>query len=100
MEHVPPVQFKSSNKAGALKMLDAIELAKSAFASMTTLNVDAVSSCMRDAEGGWIVSLDGIESAARMGDNDLLVTYEVQLSDIGELQKFSRIRRYHREDQG
>lgn len=99
MEHVPAVQFKSSNKAGALKMLDAIDHAKGAFSTMTSLTVDAVSSCTRDTEGGWIVSLDAVESAARMGDNDLLVTYEVCISDAGELLKFRRTRRYHREDQ-
>ncbi len=98
MEHVPAVQFKSSNKAGALKMLDAIDHAKDAFFAMTNLTVDAVSSCEKETDGGWNVMLDAIESAARMGDNDLLVTYEVRLSDVGELLKFTRIRRYHRED--
>lgn len=98
MEHAPAVQFKTSNSAGTLKLLDAIDHAKTAFAAMTNLKVDAVSRCERTPDGQWHIFLDAIESHARMGDNDLLVTYEVELNDTGDATKFARVRRYHRED--
>ena len=37
-------------------------------------------------------------SHARLGDNDLLATYEMSLAPSGEVTAFNRLRRYHRED--
>ncbi|MFA8442740.1 gas vesicle protein GvpO [Yoonia sp.] len=82
-----------------LTMLDAIDAAKAAIGSMTGQQIDAIVQCSRADAGDWTVSIDVIESFARMGDNDLLTTYQVQLNAKADLVNFNRLRRYHREDQ-
>ena len=79
-------------------MMEAVGLARSAVASMTTLPFDSIGACERRAEGGWAIAVDVIESVARMGDNDLLATYVVHLDAEGDMQNLARTRRYHRED--
>lgn len=101
MKHEAKTQFKGPPSAGeGLSMMDAIGLARSAIVSMTGLDVDAVVHCARsETEGAsWAITLDVLESRARMGDNDLLSAYEVQFGPTGDLVHFERLRRYHRED--
>ena len=98
MEHAPSAQFKTGSRSGGLKLLEAIDQAKTAFAAMTPLKIDGVSRCERAPDGQWHIFIDAVESRARMGDNDLLVSYEVELNDTGDVTKFARVRRYHRED--
>ncbi|PJI91437.1 gas vesicle protein GvpO [Yoonia maricola] len=80
-------------------MLGAINAAKAAIGSMTGQQVDAIVQCTRADDGDWTVAIDVIESFARMGDNDLLTTYAVQINAHADLVNFNRLRRYHREDQ-
>ena len=99
MKHELTAAFKApENGPAGLSMKGAIGVAKEAVASLTILEFDSVGRCERRAEGGWTVMLDLIESVARMGDNDLLATYEVQIDADGEPVQVSRTRRYHRED--
>ncbi|WP_342070902.1 gas vesicle protein GvpO [Yoonia algicola] len=83
----------------ALTMLDAIDAAKAAIGAMTGQQIDAIVQCTRADAGEWTVAIDVVESFARMGDNDLLTTYQVQLNADADLINFNRLRRYHREDQ-
>lgn len=76
-----------------------VALARETVAFFTELAVDQVVSC-RTVEGGWIVEVDVLEAAARMGDNDLLATYRVELDRDGVVTGITRLRRYHREDSG
>lgn len=101
MKHEAKIQFKAPPPKGdGMGMMEAIGLARTAIGTMTGLDVDAVAHCTRsDADGvNWAITLDVVESRARMGDNDLLSAYEVQLDANGELVHFERLRRYHRED--
>lgn len=99
MKHEANVQFKTAQRDGdAPTMLEAIAAAKSAVGTMTGHAIDSIVECARQDEVGWSVSVDVIESHARMGDNDLLATYQVEIGANGELAGFSRLRRYHRED--
>ena len=98
MEHVPSAQFKTGNSSGSLKLVEAIDHARTAFSAMTPLKIDAVTRCERTPDGQWHVFIDAVESRARMGDNDLLVSYQMELNDAGDVTKFARLRRYHRED--
>lgn len=101
MKHEAKTQFnKPPPNNDDLTMMEAIGLARDAISSMTALEVDAVVTCARSAVEGasWAVTLDVVESRARMGDNDLLSAYEVQLDKAGDLIHFERLRRYHRED--
>jgi len=83
--------------ARPLGFADAMSLARRTVALFTELAVDGVVSCAR-REGGWCVVVDAIESPARMGDNDMLATYEVLLTTDGEVEGFERTGRYHRSD--
>lgn len=78
-------------------LVEAMTLARRSVALFTELAVDAVAECGRDGDG-WRVVVDVIESAARMGDNDMLATYEVHLSATGEVTRFTRTGRYLRND--
>lgn len=83
--------------ARPLSFPDAMSLARRTVALFTELAVDGVVSCAR-REGGWTVVVDAIESPARMGDNDLIATYQVLLAGDGEVEGFERTGRYHRSD--
>ena len=99
MKHQPKAQFAGDkDDTPALGMMEAIAEAKTAVTGMTGLEVDSVVSCTRGEDLHWSICVDVIESVARMGDNDLLATYEVQISAGSELLNFARKRRYHRED--
>lgn len=98
MKHETKSQFNGATDPPAFSMLEAIKGAKDAVTSMTGLGVDTVAQCQRDEGDGWRISLDVIEIPARMGDNDLLATYEVQIGPGAELLGYTRLRRYHRED--
>jgi hypothetical protein len=76
---------------------DAMSHARAAVALFTELCVDAVASCERDGEG-WRVVVDVVEAPARIGDNDMLASFEVLLDAYGECERYSRIGRYHRTD--
>lgn len=80
-----------------MSLVDAMAIARRSVAVFTELPIDSVVSCAA-LDGGWQVRIDVIESAARMGDNDLLAAYDVTISPTGEVQSFTRKRRYHRED--
>lgn len=99
MKHEPTSTFGEDTPPGpAITIMQAIGQAKEAISSMTGQPIDSVVHCARGDNLNWRVSLDVVESFARMGDNDLLATYEVQIGHSGEMQTFSRLRRYHRED--
>ena len=93
------MKFTVSAQGGArLSMMDAIVQAKTAVATMTVLQFDQIARCERQPDGGWVVVIDVVESVARMGDNDLLASYEVRIDPEGEPLNVTRTRRYHRED--
>jgi hypothetical protein len=98
MEHPAAAQFKNSAKDATPTLLEAMGAARRAVTAMTGLEVDSVSHCEKAETGIWLVVVDVIESMARMGDNDLLAAYEVQIGGDGALSKFTRLKRYHRED--
>ncbi len=83
--------------APSIGLRKAMEIARDAAALFSELRVDAVVSCERQGEG-WRVTVDVIEARARIGDNDLLATYELLLDPTGDCERFTRLRRYHRED--
>lgn len=98
MKHHPKEQFAKDDPGSGLTILQAIDQAKEAVAAMTGLTVDSVVHCSRSDDLNWGVSVDVVESFARMGDNDLLATYELSIGPSGDMLSYSRIRRYHRED--
>lgn len=75
----------------------AMAAARALMPDITDQPFDGIASAERDGEG-WRVVAEVIESRARIGDNDLLSSYELDLDAEGELTGFRRLRRYHRED--
>jgi hypothetical protein len=88
----------SRDAIGPVALLEAIAIARRCTGEMTGLPIDGISASGPYGEGGWRIVVEVIESAARLGDNDLISMHEVLLTDQGELTGFSRIGRYHRED--
>jgi hypothetical protein len=94
-----PAAFREAQVA-PLGLAGAIARARDELSVLTQLPLDAVASTRRLPDGGWSIVMDLIESPARMGDNDLLSTYEVELGDAGDVTRIERIARYRREDHG
>lgn len=98
MKQEPKRQFAKQGDDPGLPMMKIISQAKATVAEMTGLPIDAIVQCQRVENLNWGVSVDVIEAPARIGDNDLLATYCVEMTPAGDMQAFSRTRRYHRED--
>lgn len=84
------------------KIMDVRSIAQTARAAIEDLTghpFDAVSRCER-RETAWLVEADVIESRARMGDDDLLTAYELELSLEGDVIAFRRLRRHQRSESG
>jgi Gas vesicle synthesis protein GvpO len=73
--------------------------AKDAVLAITGFKADAVSRCEKK-DAGWHVVVDVLESKARVGDNDLISTYELAMDEKGEVTAYKRLRRYYRTDRG
>lgn len=80
-----------------MKLQDASRMAREMIKDLTGVEVDAVSLCQKNGDD-WIVEADVVESAARMGDDDLLTAYRLDISGEGELISFRRIGRHKRTD--
>lgn len=99
MARAPTKQAEAAEAPAArpIGFRTAMESARDSTALFTELRVDAIVSCERVDEG-WRAVVDVVEAPARLGDNDLLVSYEVILDQYGECERFARIARYHRSD--
>ena len=93
----PAVSGTALKATPGIGLVDVIRRARETVAELTGLKVDAVSACNQQ-ETGWTATVDVVESHARLGDNDMLATYEITLAPDGEITGFSRIRRYNRSD--
>ena len=98
MEHSPSDTFVSQRGTQRPGLKDAIAIARRSVAGITDQKFDSVSHCQKQDSGLWHVVIDVIESPARLGDNDLLASFEVHVADAGEVIFCSRTRRYRRED--
>jgi hypothetical protein len=98
MAEAPDQKTFAAAGAAPLGLAGAVNRAREELALLTQLQVDAVTRSARRPDGGWTITLDLIESVARMGDNDLLCTYEVSLDPQGGVTDLARIARYRRED--
>ncbi len=78
-----------------MKPAELIRSAKEAVSELTGLTVETVSGLDRDGDG-WRVTVEALELERVPSTMDVLGTYEVVLSDDGELNGFNRSGRYHR----
>lgn len=80
-----------------MNLRDVSRLAREMVLDLTGVEVDAVSLCQKSGDD-WVVEADVVESPARMGDDDLLTAYRLDISGSGELLSFRRIGRHKRTD--
>lgn len=97
MEHPDPAEFATSRR-NAMTLTEALKIAKSEVAAISDLPVDGLAKSERLPDGGWAVTLELVESPARMGENDLLSAHELKLDPEGRVVEIARIGRYRRED--
>lgn len=82
-----------------MKTLEVTIKAREAVQAITGCKADSVSRC-QPRDGGWNVLVDVIESKARVGDNDLIASYELTLDAEAEVTAYHRVRRYYRTERG
>lgn len=106
MTEQPPAKARSlkdiAEKAATMKPLSTLAVtakAREAATAITGHKADSVASCQKQGDG-WIVIVDVIEAKARVGDNDLIATFEIGLDATGEVTTYKRIRRYYRTERG
>ncbi len=97
MDHSAPDRFRTREPAQPT-ITEIMARARAEIVAATDLPVLSVTRTARSTEGGWTVELELLETAARMGDNDLLAAYEVHFDPFGELSGINRVGRYHREE--
>ncbi|MFH7596382.1 gas vesicle protein GvpO [Streptomyces racemochromogenes] len=64
--------------------------------ALLALPAESVSSCERDQDGGWRLSVEVVELARVPDTMSLLASYEVTVDADGELLGYRRTRRYER----
>lgn len=96
MEHSPASSFEGEKRAPNLG--EAVSIARRSVAGMIDLPIDSVAHVEKQPDGTWRIFIDLIESTARMGDNDLLATFELHIDVTGEMTFCTRQRRYRREE--
>lgn len=85
-----------------MQVRELLDTAKEHAASLIGKRVESVSAISRDGDEAWVVQVEVLELERVPSTMDILASYEVKLSDDGELLGFRRGRRYHRaaEDDG
>lgn len=73
------------------------KLGRDLIVDLTEQPFDAIARC-EARDGGWRLEIEVIESRARMGDDDLLTAYALDLSADGELLGYRRLGRRRRFD--
>lgn len=94
----PASRHFTPREPAQLTISEVMARARAEIAGVTDLPVLSVIRTGRGPDGGWVVALELLETAARMGDNDLLTAYEIQFDAFGEVAGILRLARYHRED--
>jgi len=78
-----------------MKPLEVALVARAAVATITGKEPEVVSRCERQ-ELNWRVMVEVIETKAKLNDNDLLASYQVDVDADGEIIGYDRVRRYKR----
>lgn len=80
-----------------MSLASAIAQARRQFTELTGLKAETISGFERDGdEDTWVVSVEALELSRVPSTMDVLATYELKVSDEGELLGFHRRRRYSR----
>jgi hypothetical protein len=80
----------------AEKAMDIVRKAREQLTELTGREPESVLGVTRDDENGWRVTLEVLELERVPNTMDLLGSYEVRLDGGGDLQEYTRTRRYAR----
>ena len=69
--------------------------AREAVAALTGFEAETVTGLSRNGDG-WVVRVEALELRRVPSTMDVLATYEVLISDDGDVTSLNRKRRYHR----
>ncbi|MEO1748477.1 MAG: gas vesicle protein GvpO [Pseudomonadota bacterium] len=78
-----------------MNTIEATRNAREAIEALLGKPADTVSSC-RKHENGWTVTLEVVETKARIADNDMIASYRVEIDSTGEIANYAREQRYQR----
>jgi Gas vesicle synthesis protein GvpO len=73
-----------------------LEVARKQVHDVAGVEPETVSGLVADDDHGWVVTVEAVELARVPNTMDLMGTYEVNLSQDGELLGFRRVGRYQR----
>jgi hypothetical protein len=73
-----------------------LDAARQQVAGVTGHDVEGISGFHRDNGNGWTVTVEVLELERVPNTMDLLASYEVTMSDDGDVVGIERRRRYHR----
>jgi hypothetical protein len=73
-----------------------LEEARKQVHDLAGVEAETVSGLVADGEDGWVVTVEALELSRVPSTMDLMGTYEVTLSQEGELLGFRRLARYQR----
>jgi hypothetical protein len=82
-----------------LRPRELLRKARDEAAELTGKEVEAVSGFERDGDNEWLVTVEVLELERVPNTMDILASYELRLSDDGEVLGFHRRQRYHRAGQ-
>jgi hypothetical protein len=84
----------SSN--GHLKAPQVVRRAIEQVAQLTGRPIEGVNGLERNGDDGWVVTLEVVELRRVPDSTDVLGSYAVQVDERGELEGYTRTRRYYR----
>jgi Gas vesicle synthesis protein GvpO len=73
-----------------------LEEARKQVADLAGVEAETVSGFVPDGDHGWVVTVEAVELARVPNTMDVMSSYEVTLSEDGELRGFRRVGRYTR----
>jgi Gas vesicle synthesis protein GvpO len=78
-----------------MKMLQVVNQAREAMETIIGRKPEVVSRCEPQGEK-WLVTIEVVETKARITDNDMMATYQLMLDSAGEVTGIDRVRQYVR----
>ncbi|MFC9293973.1 gas vesicle protein GvpO [Streptomyces sp. NPDC057011] len=96
MAKAPDGEEKKAGTARSLRAASVIRAAMEQLSELLAQPAEGVSSCERDEDGAWHLSVEVLELARVPDTMSLLASYDVEVDADGELVGYRRTRRYER----
>jgi hypothetical protein len=87
---------KSNGSNGHMKAPEVVRRAIEQVAVLTGRPIEGVNGLERNGDDGWVVTLEVVELRRVPDSTDVLGSYAVTVDERGELEGYTRTRRYYR----